>query len=211
MKKLVLFLLLVFPFTHCNDCTFADLNRDTKPYYDLQGITVLPLQVISIDDRFNNSPSYNVERFPEAQPLVADSLVIALSGNVAFYGNLPSRRSASPWAAYACDPVPNGYKGTEEEVQAITVRCDRDFDATHPAGSSLNAYFDYLNGGYFRRVREDNLAEYGKRFPLPAARSFGLRLLKAPDQKTGTYTFTVEYALTNGEVYTARTRNITFK
>jgi hypothetical protein len=210
MKKLLLFLILVFPFSHCTDCSFTDLKRNAKPYYDLQSITALPLQVIGIDSS-TGSPFLKLGAFAEAKPLVPDSLVIAITGDVTYYASHSPSRSVSPWAAYACDPVPPGDKGTKEEVQAITVRCDQDFDATHPAGSSLNAYFDYLNGSYLTRNRVGNLAEYSNQFPVPAERYFGLRLLQAPDRKTGTYTFTVEYALTNGEVLTARTRNITFK
>lgn len=211
MKKLLLSLLLVFPFSRCTDCSFTDLKRNSKPYYDLQGISVLPLQIISIDNRFGDSPSLNLEQFPEAQPIIPDSLVIAVTGNVTFYGSIPHDRSGNPWAAYACDPVPNGFKGTEEEVKVIDIRCDRDFDAAHPAGSALNPYFDYLSGSYFSPRRIDNLAEYNKQLPKQADRYLGLRLLKAPDRKAGSYTFTIEYALTNGEVYTAKTRSITFK
>ncbi len=167
--------------------------------------------MIDTDDRLGNTPVLKLGALPEGQPLVPDSLVIAVTGDVTYYATPPRGRSASPWAAYACDPVPPGYEGTKEEVQAITVRCDQDFDATHPAGSSLNAYFDYLNGSYLTYVRVSNLVEYSNQFPVPAERSFGLRLRQAPDRKTGTYTFTVEYALTNGEVLTARTRDITFK
>ncbi len=210
MKKLVLSLFLLFPFTHCTSCGLGNPSKDVKPYYDIQKFEAYSWQVTRIV-----SESYgtvvSVKPVPEAQPVIADSLVIALTGEVTYYGRNQPPGGGSGWAAYACDPMPPGSAGTKEEVQQITVRCDRDFDASHPAGSSLNAYFDYLDGRPAWSTRVDNLDAYSKGFPRQASRDFGLRLLQAPAQKTGTYIFTVEYALTNGEVYTARTGNITFK
>ena len=95
MKKLLLFLILVFPFSHCTDCSFTDLKRNAKPYYDLQSITALPLQVIGIDSS-TGSPFLKLGAFAEASPLVPDSLVIAITGDVTYYASHSPSRSASP-------------------------------------------------------------------------------------------------------------------
>ena len=210
MKKLVLSLFLLFPFNGCTSCGLSNPSKDVKPYYDIQRFKAQPWQVTRLGNE-SYGTVVSVKQVPEAQPIIADSLVIALMGEVTYYGQNEQLRGGGGWAAYACDPMPSGFKGTTEEVQEITVRCDQDFDAAHPAGSSLNVYFDYFAGSPYSNLRTGNLNEFSKQLPVQAAREFMLKLMKAPDQKTGTYTFTVEYALTNGEVLTARTRNITFK
>ncbi len=210
MKKLLLSLFLLFPFNGCTSCGLGNPSKDVKPYYDIQGFKAQSWQATRIsNDSYGTVVS--VKQVPEAQPVIADSLVIALIGEVTYYSQNEHPGGGGGWAAYACDPMPSGFKGTTEEVQEITVRCDRDFDATHPAGSSLNVYFDYFAGSPYSNLRTDNLNEFSKQLPVQAARDFMLKLMRAPDRKTGTYTFTVEYALTNGEVLTARTQNITFK
>jgi hypothetical protein len=57
----------------------------------------------------------------------------------------------------------------------------------------------------------ENLADYTKTFPAMPPRNFALRLRQAPAQKAGSYTFTIHYELTNGEMYMARAENVTFK
>jgi hypothetical protein len=93
------------------------------------------------------------------------------------------------------------------------VRSEQDFDATHPAGSSLNEYFEYVAINEYRTKHQpvENLVEYGRKLPAMPPRNFALRLVKSPTQTASPYAFTLHYELTNGEMYMARIGNITFR
>jgi hypothetical protein len=209
MKKLVLSLFLLFPLTRCGpDCG----TGTPRPYYDLQGVNVVTAHVVRV-----NSPSGSISlTFPDlaaGRPVLPDSLALRVDGTVTYHAGIREPFGGSAWEAYACSPKPDGLKGSKESVKELTVRSEQDFDATHPAGSSLNDYFEYINtdDNTVRIMRPESVAGYTRRLPQMPPRNFVLRLRQAPAQKAGSYTFTVHYELTNGEVYTSRTENVTFR
>lgn len=209
MKKLLLSLLLVFPLTRCGpNCGTGKV----RAYYDLQEVNVVAAHVVRV-----NSPSGSSSLiFPDlaaGRPVLPDSLALRVDGTVTYYADHRKPSGSSAWEAYACSPAPDGFRGSKESVKELTVRSEQDFDATHPAGSSLNEYFEYINTDDYtlKAVRPESVAEYTRKLPLMPPRNFVLRLRQAPAQKGGSYTFIIHYELTNGEMYMARTGNITFK
>ena len=209
MKKIALSLLLFFPFAGClPNCG----QGDVLPYYDVQGINAFADRVVRVEGAYG-STKFIVNSLPEGRPVIPDSLVLEVAASVTYHAGLPRNPWAGAGAAYACSPKPNGEEGSKESVKELVVRCEQDFDATHPAGSSLNEYFEYVSVSEYRSqfVPVGNLADYVQQFPAMPPRNFALRLLKAPAQKAGPYTFTIYYELTNGEAYTVRTGGIAFR
>jgi hypothetical protein len=209
MKKLLLSLLLIFPLTRCGpNCG----SGKVRAYYDLQEVNVVAAHTV----RVTSSSGINKLIFPDlaaGRPVLPDSLALRVDGTVTYYADLRKPSGSSAWEAYACSPAPDGFRGSKESVKELTVRSEQDFDATHPAGSSLNEYFEYINTDDYTLtvVRPESVAEYTRKLPLMPPRNFVLRLRQAPAQKAGSYTFIIHYELTNGEMYMARTENITFK
>jgi hypothetical protein len=209
MKKLVLSLLVFFPLKGClPNCG----QGDVRPYYDLQGINLFASRVVRVDQA-PGSTNLVVAALQAGRLIPPDSLVLEVTSTVTYHAALRSNPWASPWEAYACSPKPNGLEGSKESVKELTVRSEQDFDPTHPAGSPLNEYFEYVSVNEYRSKFQpvENLADYGRKLPAMPPRNFALRLLQAPAQKVGPYTFVLHYELTNGEMYMARIDNITFK
>ncbi|MBD0255876.1 MAG: hypothetical protein ICV83_09165 [Cytophagales bacterium] len=209
MKKLLLSLFLMFPLTRCGpNCGTGKV----RPYYDLQEVNVVTAHVVRVTSP-SGSSSLIFPDLAAGRPVLPDSLALRVDGTVTYHASIREPFGRSAWEAYACSPAPDGFEGSKESVKELTVRSEQDFDATHPAGSSLNEYFEYINTDDYTVdvVRRESVAEYTRRLPLMPPRHFVLRLRMAPAQKAGSYTFTVHYELTNGEVYTARIDNITFR
>ncbi|MEO0723654.1 MAG: hypothetical protein AAFZ63_03865 [Bacteroidota bacterium] len=83
--------------------------------------------------------------------------------------------------AYACSCIA-GYDGSKnEELVAFTVRTVNDFDADHPAGSSINDLFQYE--GNFWDVEDIPLVDFLEEEQMDRMRfeDMRLRLLKAPE------------------------------
>jgi hypothetical protein len=209
MKKLLLSLLLVFPLTRCGpDCGTGKV----RPYYDLQEVNVVAAHAVHVTS-FSGSSKLIFPDLPAGRPVLPDSLALRVDGTVTYHADLRKPSGSSAWEAYACSPAPDGFQGSKESVKELAVRSEQDFDATHPAGSSLNEYFEYINTDDYNgdHSQTKSLTDYTRTLPAMPPRDFVLRLRQAPAQKAGSYTFTVYYELTNGEVYTARTGNVTFK
>ncbi len=208
MKKLLLSLLLIFPLTRCGPNCGTGRSR---PYYDLQAVNVVVAHVVRVTSS-SGGTSLTFPNLPAGRRIPPDSLALRVDGTVTYYGGIWKPFGRSAWEAYACSPEPDGLKGSQESIKELTVRSEQDFDATHPAGSSLNEYFEHINTDYYSRdsVRTQSLTDYTRRLPLMPPREFVLRLRQAPAQRAGTYSFTLHYELTNGEVYTARTGSVTF-
>jgi hypothetical protein len=209
MKKLVLSLLLIFPLKGClPNCG----QGDVRPYYDLQGINLFASRLVRVDQA-PGSTNLVVSTLPTGRLIAPDSLVLEITATVTYHAALRKNPWASPWQAYACSPMPNGLEGSKESVKELVVRSEQDFDLTHPAGSSLNEYFQYVAVNEYRTQYQplDNLVDYDRKLPAMPPRNFALRLVKSPTQTTSPYTFTLHYELTNGEMYMARIDNITFR
>ena len=125
-----------------------------------------------------------------------------------------SQRRRAGWgtAAYACDCVPPGSLGSTETLTNLTVKTVFDFDATHPAGSSLTESV-VLTGGYRTdKYKEVSLsvADFLAGGPVSyedMIQFSKLSLLGTPTAK-GPFALDITVTLDNGEVYTTRTTQI---
>jgi hypothetical protein len=107
------------------------------------------------------------------------------------------------YKAIACSPLENGYKGTYEKIDYIKITADKPFDDKHEANVSLNDLVLIFNFNYQKST--ESLTEYLKKVNY-APSIYGLSItFSNPPSKKQSLIFTVEYALTNGEKYIAKT------
>lgn len=105
----------------------------------------------------------------------------------------------------ACSPVPNGYRGTNEKINYIKITADKSYDEKHAANTSLNNLVRIYNFSGGQKASNQTLDDYLKSI-LFSPVGYGLTVTFAtPPSKKQSLAFTVEYALTNGEKYTAKT------
>lgn len=160
-------------------------------FFDIQGLTFVAVRLAG-----GSAVAAN-------EAVAATEIRLEIQPQVAYYGRQPARRSWFP-AAYACTPTPiAGYGGTDEELDSLVVRAAYAYDATHPAGTSLN---DLLINEHTGQL----LALAPARGTQPQLYASPLRLRQAPAQP-GPQQFVLRYRLTNGETYTARTPVFTLR
>ncbi len=125
-----------------------------------------------------------------------------------------SQRGRAGWGmvAYACDCVEPGSAGSKERLTNLAIRTVFDFDAAHPAGSSV-IDIATLTGGY----RADNykkvsfsVADFLAKGPVSYedVKQFSRLTLTTPPTQKGPFALAITVTLDNGEVYTARTTAI---
>ncbi|WP_035560364.1 hypothetical protein [Hymenobacter sp. IS2118] len=189
MKKYGLLAALVLGLPACgllgNEC-----GRDNPPtYFDVQGLDVAvtrqpvdkPWEVVS--------PGASV---------ASRELRLFLLLRERHYTVAPSRGFMS--AAYACDPLPAGSRGSTERMDSLSVTSLNDYDAQHPAGTPLT---DLLAVGGL-----NSFPVPSRQNPLEPFRYAELSLVQPP-AATGPQQFRVYYRQTNGEIYTAETAAVT--
>ncbi|GAA4372871.1 hypothetical protein GCM10023186_02810 [Hymenobacter koreensis] len=182
-------LLLWAPLYACEDeCG----SEPALAYFDVEGANLFAL----------NSPANQTSRSIVPNESVSrPNLLLAMSLPVRYYSSAPARGGNR---AYACSPLEPGQLGTDERVDSLTIRSRFDYDAQHPAGSSLNdlVALDYLPSGL---ILEPNRIAEANGQPL---KQLNFRLRRAPTA-SGPQQFRVRLRLTNGEVYTAETVSFT--
>lgn len=107
------------------------------------------------------------------------------------------------YGAFACSPVENGYKGTTEKIDYIKITADKAYDDKHDANTSLN---DLVNYGWHTSTQ--SLEEYLKSISFSPEYTELPLSFKTPPSKKQSLIFTIEYALTNGEKYVAKSTPI---
>lgn len=100
-------------------------------------------------------------------------------------------------SAYACSPVIN-YR-TKDPVSTIVITSDAEFDATHPAGTALNEYFNMPNISDLNKNLTYEQGTYQDSLGI-ALQYFALN--RAPE-KEGNQKFSVTVNLLSGATYTA--------
>jgi hypothetical protein len=161
--------------------------ENTLAYFDIKGLKVSNINGSGLSATINEEveiTKYN----------------LALSLEVTYYSSI----TLSGFSTVACTPAV-GNKGSKEKIDYIKVSCDKDYDAKHLANSSLNDIT--LVGSYSsekapsqkldERIKENNYT--------PKSLNEYILTFKTPPTKKQNIIFTVEYALTNGEKYTAKT------
>jgi hypothetical protein len=121
--------------------------------------------------------------------------------DVTYYASLQN----NGFNSMACSPLENGYNGTTEKIDYIKISADKAYDDKHDANTSLNDLVRLFNYSYGQKGSTQTLDDYLKSI-LYSPKGYGLALtFSTPPSKKQSLTFTVEYALTNGEKYTAKT------
>ncbi|MBC6697757.1 hypothetical protein [Hymenobacter sp. BT190] len=103
--------------------------------------------------------------------------------------------------AYACSPLEPGFT---EQLDSLAITSRFDFDALHPAGTSLN---DVLTTFDWSESLNDYLRVQAGRPEV----ALPLLTLRAVPAQAGPQQFRVFYRLTNGEEYTAETLPVTIQ
>ena len=184
MKKYILLAGLVFGLPAC-DLLINPCGRDNPAtFYDVQGIGIVVIRLPA------NRPMENVSA---GASVASQELLLRLNLQERYYTARPTAGFLS--AAYACSPAEPGSKGSAELVDSLSVTSAYNYDAAHPAGTSL---LDIFGPRVFAQPAPSRQA------PQEPFRSvdLGLRTLPAA---SGPQQFRVYYRQTNGEVYTAET------
>lgn len=187
----IVFLLIII--NGCSDCDDEDLEQ-TKPYYDIIGINsklakitdISPIQYIQYEMIDSENDTINF-----------DELFIRNFADLRFHAfNTVKNFGTFLNSAYACEPLPAGYKGTDEKIDKIIIKSINNFDSNHLAGDTLNDFFNYVEGTKIKF----SLNDYTKTFPIQAPMDFGLQLNTKPKLNLK-HKFIIEYYQTNGEYY----------
>jgi hypothetical protein len=110
----------------------------------------------------------------------------------------------SGYNSIACSPLESGYNGTTEKIDYIKITADKSYDEKHDVNTSLNDLVRIYNFAYGQKGSNQTLDDYLKSI-LFSPKSYGLSItFSNPPSKKQSIIFTVEYALTNGEKYTAK-------
>lgn len=164
-------------------------SSNPLPYFDITGIKVFNLKESGLTA--NPNEEISVTKYN-----------LALNLEATYYSSL----RFSGFGTFACSPVESGFKGSKEKIDYIKISCDKDYDDKHPANSSLNDLivigFYYLGKAptqtFDEKIKENN-------FMPKSVSEFNFLTFKTSPLKKQSLTFAVEYALTNGEKYIART------
>ena len=173
-------------------CTNSCCNETfSASFYDVTGMVLVALDQ-------GRTPALVL---PSGGAAAAGSLALQVRPNVRLYSwQAPARPAAGGLfpAAYACLPPSPTFT---EQLDSLTIRSRFDYDARHPAGTSLN---DLLVATDEYRRLPLPLPDYLTQYPGQLAIQLELRLASAPAQP-GRQQFVVRYRLRNGETYTALT------
>ncbi|HEY9177703.1 MAG TPA: DUF5034 domain-containing protein [Flavipsychrobacter sp.] len=137
----------------------------------------------------------NYQSISANQAVRAEELVfeVTLLGNdvVCYKQSKPNPFISS---AYACTP-PLPIYNIKDSIEGISITSNHDFDATHPAGASLNEYFKMPDFKEFNAL----VANGGYGAVYDAEKALQLRLEQSPSD-TGTHVFTLTLKHKSGNV-----------
>lgn len=158
-------------------------------YFDITGLKVSNLKESGLSATANEE--VNITKYN-----------LAISLDATYYSSL----KLSGFAALACSPIEDGFMGSKEKIDYIKISCDKEYDEQHPPNSSLNDLtligFYYL-GKAPKQTLDGKIKE--NNFMPKSIGEFNRLTFSTPPSKKQSIVFMVEYALTNGEKYTAKT------
>lgn len=180
---------LFFFFINFIGCESPCGSGNPLPYFDIKGLR----EVNNLKDSGHSTvPNEEVNIKDYKMDLILD---------VTYYGYLQK----SSYNSLACSPLENGYNGTNEKIDYIKITADKAYDEKHDANVSLNDLVRIYNSSLGQKGSNQTLDDYLKNI-LFSPKSYGLSItFSNPPSKKQNIIFTVEYALTNGEKYTAKT------
>lgn len=178
----------------CGSCFMEDTK--SAPYYEVKDYTSHTSRITGLNEHSN----FEFESLPENESVDFDKLAISVQASVEYYSEarpLPF----SYTSAFACDPPPPGYKGTNQLLDSLVITSNYDFDPEHPKGTKLNEFFDRYTG------QRAPLIEYLKQESLQAPEGLDL-LLNTMPTGSSTQEFTFTFYLSSGQVYSTETMSI---
>ena len=184
----IIFVLFFFfiNFIGCNPCG-SDVDK-VLPFFDVKNLKSV-----------YNANSVGIQRKIDEEINFKDYRLI-INVEVNFYAKLDYKTGFN---MLACSPPELGYKGTTEKIDYIKITADKSYDDKHSANSSLNDIITTYD--YALSSSAETLSDYLKKSNYsPSQYSLSLTFSTPPTKKQS-LTFTVEYALTNGEKYLAKT------
>ncbi|QNH61506.1 hypothetical protein [Hymenobacter sediminicola] len=182
VKKILLVALVSIGLPACEKC-----GPFKKEYYDIVGVQALLLR---------QPAGAAGQVLTTGQSVSTADLQLRLRLDTRLYSARPA--STGGFAAMACDPTGPEYT---EAIDSLTVTSRFDYDAQHPAGSSLNDLVQLEN-------------EYGQLIPLREWLAVPRVVGEGPDPafrfrqvpaSSLVQQFRVRYHQTNGEAYTTET------
>ncbi|WBO84931.1 hypothetical protein [Hymenobacter yonginensis] len=188
MKKLLLCALAIIGLPACDICGPFD-----EQFGDVTGLTMVAVQ---------HRAGTSVQVLTAGQSASVAEFKLLMRLNVRLYSAAPVPTGG--FSAMACDYPSPSY---EAQVDSITITSRYDFDAQHPAGTSLNSLLR-LDDGYASSQRLSDLMKDPQYIPYLQDRN--LQFTQAPTS-SATQQFRVRYHQTNGEVYTAETVPVTIQ
>ncbi len=111
-------------------------------------------------------------------------------------------------SAYATSPCPgDGYEGCNELINKINVICSHDYDSTHSANDTINSLFSFSSSDSYQNFDSlsINLADFQDYKIYSPYDYFTLTLLQKPTLNLW-QEFTVEFIMSDGEVFTTKTQ-----
>lgn len=184
MKRILLFLFFGLNLLGTVSC----FNCESFAYFDYEGIELKP--------------------FYETYIPTGDSLVLVTHRKSISYlaTNKPNILSPFQNSVYAmsCD---KGFDGDKYPVTQVNFVSDTDFDANHPAGSSLNDLI--FVKGYDYELNEYRLGLLNT-FPLENLHSYFLYIKTIPEINSS-HTITITIERTNGDIFSGTSPTVTWE
>jgi hypothetical protein len=184
----ILFTLFFFLINFVGCDTEIPCGPNPSPFFDITGLRISNLNGSGLSASIN-----------EEVEIIKYNLKLNLEAT--YYSSL----KLSEFSTVACSPLPPGSLGSKEKIDYIKVSCDKEYDTKHPANSSLNDLTlvgSYISGKAPSQTLDEKIKE--NNFIPKSLNEYNLTF-KTPPTKKQSFIFTVEYALTNGEKYTAKT------
>lgn len=197
LKVLLTAVLVVgFILPGCNDDPGCDCSF-VKKYFNIEGINLGVGEQIGVDA----SAGYQWQDFRGQ-----------IAYQTSFYGDLQSEESERIFyglslipTASACSCAPDGYKGSEEGIDSLTITTVYDYNASFPAGSDLAAITEVnFLGDNFEMLQDFLIRNKDAVFEQQHI----YRFLQAPDSNNTPFQAKIRMVLNNGEIYEATTEQI---
>lgn len=192
MKKTLLLTALLsigFTFQNC-DLVGCKCDKLLGKYFQVTSIAV---------DLYKKRGSCCADKITDNQQVALSDLSINVQHSIRFYSLQPTPHSFSliPTAS-ACDCVDNGYQGSKQKLQSLSVITLQDFDAQHLANDTIN---DLLNTQVYLNTYDLNTY---LRTDTAAINQFGYTLtLKKKPELSSSFRVRIDIRLKSGELFSA--------
>lgn len=110
-------------------------------------------------------------------------------------------------SAYALSCPENGYNGSEEGLESVTVLTKNDFSSSFPAGDTINSIVMATDGFNNYMPLNQYVSNNGQ---VIRYTSVNIKLSEKPDNLSVPHGFTIIFKLKNGETYTVHTPEVYF-